>query len=53
MPVQNRKYFISRHNHDCEEMNKENEGPTISYTGEATAEYSARSINDYKYLGPR
>jgi hypothetical protein len=54
MPVQNRKYFISRHNHDCEEENKNNEnGDTISYTGEATSEYSQLSINDYKYLGPR
>lgn len=54
MPVQNRKYFISRHNRDCEEENSDkNSGNSISYTGEATSEYSQLSINDYKYLGPR
>lgn len=53
MPVQNRKYFIARHNHDCEEMNRENGENTISMTGEATSDYSLKSINDYKYLGMR
>ena len=55
MPVQNRKYFISRHNRDCEEMDKKygNGGDSISVTGEGTAEYTQMSMADYKYLGPR
>ena len=53
MPVQNRKYFISRHNHDCEESNKKAMGNNINLSGEATAEYSQISVNDYKRLGPR
>ena len=51
MPVQNRKYFISRHNHDCEELNKKyssDKGATFS--GEATSEFTKMSMNDYKYL---
>jgi hypothetical protein len=54
MPVQNRKYFISRHNKDCEEMNKKHGNSNSStFTGEATTEYSKISIADYKRLGPR
>lgn len=54
MPVQNRKYFISRHNHDCEEMDKKyNHDSSISVSGEGTAEYTQMSMTDYKYLGPR
>ena len=54
MPVQDRKYFISRHNNDCEELNRNNKNSnTISLTGEATSEYSQKSINDYKHLGMR
>lgn len=54
MPVQNRKYFISKHNHDCEEMNKKySNDNSINVTGESTAEYTQMSISDYKYLGPR
>lgn len=54
MPVQNRKYFISRHNRDCEEMDRKyNNEPSINVSGEGTAEYTQMSISDYKYLGPR
>ena len=51
MPVQNRKYFISRHNHDTEELNKKyNNDKSISVTGENTHEYTQISLNDYKLL---
>lgn len=54
MPVQNRKYFISRHNKDCEEANsKHSNANSSTFTGEATENYSKISINDYKRLGPR
>jgi hypothetical protein len=54
MPVQNRKYFISRHNRDCEEMDKKyNHDNSISVSGEATNAYTQISMTDYKYLGPR
>lgn len=51
MPIQNRKYFISRHNHDTEELNKKySNDKSINVTGEGTAEYSKISISDHKYL---
>ena len=54
MPVQNRKYFISRHNHDCEEMNKKyNGGHSSTVTGEDTESYTEISMADHKHLGPR
>lgn len=53
MPVQNRKYFIARHNHDCEEQNKKHGGESNTITGEATLGFSQISMNDYKRLGPR
>ena len=54
MPVQNRKYFISRHNRDCEEMDKKyNHDNSISVSGEATNAYTQISMTDYKYLGPK
>lgn len=54
MPVQTRKYFISRHNKDCEEMNKQaNGGNSSTFTGEATADYTQMSMSDYRRLGPR
>ena len=54
MPVQTRKYFISRHNKDCEEMNsKYGNNNSSTFTGEATDMYSQMSIADYKRLGPR
>ena len=54
MPVQNRKYFISRHNRDCEEMDeKYNHNESINVSGEATNTYTQMSMTDYKYLGPR
>jgi hypothetical protein len=54
MPVQNRKYFISKHNYDCEELDRKyNNDKTISVSGEATTEYTQISMTDYKYLGPR
>jgi hypothetical protein len=53
MPVQNRKYFISRHNHDTDELNKKySNNKSVGVTGEATAQYSQISINDYKRLTP-
>ena len=53
MPVQNRKYFISRHNHDTDELNKKySNDKSVGVTGEATAQYSQISINDYKRLTP-
>ena len=53
MPVQNRKYFISRHNHDTDELNKKyGNDKSVGVTGEATAQYSQISINDYKRLTP-
>lgn len=54
MPVQERKYYISRHNKDCDEQNKKyGESKTITATGEATATYTEISMSDHKYLGPR
>lgn len=54
MPVQERKYFISRHNKDAEEQSKKNNEPkSITVTGEATSTYSEISMSDHKYLGPR
>lgn len=52
MPVQNRKYFISRHNHDTDELNKKyNNSETINVSGEATNAYTQISMNDYKRKG--
>jgi hypothetical protein len=55
MPTQNRKYFISKHNHDCEELdkkyNKKNNN-TVNFTGESTNKYTQISINDNKYKQP-
>ena len=54
MPVQNRKYFISRHNRDCDELNKNsNAKNSVNITGEGTSEYTQMSMTDYKHLGPR
>jgi hypothetical protein len=54
MPVQTRKYFISKHNHDCEELDKKyNNDKTINVSGENTSVYTQMSMTDYKYLGPR
>jgi hypothetical protein len=51
MPVQTRKYFISKHNHDCDELNKKySNGKSVTVTGEATNEYTQISMSDYKYL---
>lgn len=50
MPIQNRKYFIYRHNRDCDELNKSNNGDVITITGEATDVYSKISMTDYKHL---
>lgn len=53
MPVQERKYFISRHNKDCDEMNKKHgDSKSITVTGEATESYSKISMADHKYLNP-
>jgi hypothetical protein len=54
MPVQNRKYFITKHNYECEEMNKKygNE-KSVNVSGESTMSYTQMSISDHKYLGPR
>jgi hypothetical protein len=54
MPVQTRKYFISKHNHDCEELDKKyNNDKSINVSGENTSVYTQMSMTDYKYLGPR
>lgn len=50
MPVQNRKYFINRHNKDTEDLNNNKRGETITAKGEATENYSKISISDHKYL---
>lgn len=51
MPVQNRKYFISRHNHDTDELNKKyGSNDTVSTTGEGTLAYTQMSMTDSKYL---
>jgi hypothetical protein len=51
MPIQNRKYFIMRHNAECEELNNRHSNEkNINMTGEATSKYSEISISDYKYL---
>jgi hypothetical protein len=50
MPIQNRKYFIMRHNHDTEELNKDyGDSNTISMSGEATSAYSQISIGDNSF----
>ena len=54
MPIQNRKYFISRHNHDIEEMDKKyNNNNSITATGESTKNYTQMSLTDYERLGYR
>jgi hypothetical protein len=52
MPVQNRKYFISRHNKDTEAQNNIIEGHSKSeiYTGEATNTFSKISMLDYNRI---
>jgi hypothetical protein len=51
MPVQNRKYFISRHNHDTDELNKKyGNNDTVSTTGEGTLSYTQMSMTDSKHL---
>lgn len=52
MPVQNRKYFISRHNRDTDELNKKHssESKSISVGGENTQTYTQISMADHKYL---
>ena len=51
MPVQNRKYFISRHNHDTDELNRKySNNNSINITGEGTSQYTQMSLNDYKRL---
>ena len=55
MPVQTRKYFITRHNKETEIQNNSLDGYSKSetLTGEATLEYSKISHTDYKRLKPR
>ena len=53
MPIQERKYFISRHNKDCESVNNKHGNNNYNVTGEAVESYSNISMNDYKRLGPR
>lgn len=53
MPVQNRKYFISKHNHDCEELDRKYNNNSISVSGEGTTSYTQMSMTDYKYLRPK
>ena len=51
MPIQNRKYFISRHNKDCEELDRKHKGSnSMTLTGEATKEFTEMSMADYKRL---
>ena len=51
MPIQTRKYFISRHNHDTEEINRNyGNGDTVSKSGESTLNYTQISMKDSKYL---
>ena len=51
MPVQDRKYFISRHNHDCDELNKKyGNDNSVNITGEGTSQYTQMSMTDYKRL---
>ena len=53
MPVQTRKYFISRHNKDTEEINNKHGDKKITTTGEATESFSKISISDYDRLRPK
>jgi hypothetical protein len=54
MPVQNRKYFIAKHNDECEELNRKyGKKDSININGEGTTDYTQMSISDHKYLGPR
>lgn len=53
MPVQNRKYFISKHNHDCEELDRKYNNNSISVSGEGTTSYTQMSMTDYNYLRPK
>lgn len=50
MPVQTRKYFISRHNHDTEELNKTHTKNSITLSGEGTGEYTRMSMSDYNRI---
>ena len=52
MPIQNRKYFISRHNRDCEEQDRKyNKNNDINVSGEGTTQYTQMSMTDHKRLG--
>jgi hypothetical protein len=51
MPVQERKYFISRHNHDCDELNRKyGNDNSVNITGEGTSQYTQMSMTDYNRL---
>lgn len=50
MPIQNRKYFISRHNNECDELNRKySRDKSINVTGEGTENYTKISMVDHKY----
>lgn len=54
MPTQVRKYFISRHNRECDDLNRKYSNESSSnITGEGTEEFTKMSMADYKRLGPR
>lgn len=54
MSVQTRKYFISKHNHDTEELNSKYKGnKSVHLSGEATSQFTQMSITDYKHLAPK
>jgi hypothetical protein len=48
MPIQNRKYFISKHNKDCDEINnKYSNSNSSTLSGDATETFTKMSMNDY------
>ena len=54
MPVQTRKYFIARHNKECDDLeHKYNKSNTTTITGEATSKYTQISMVDYGHTTPK
>lgn len=54
MPVQTRKYFIARHNKECDDLeHKYHKSNTTTLTGEATSKYTQISMVDYGHTTPK
>lgn len=51
MPIQNRKYFIAKHNKDCEDINNKHSNTNSStLSGDATSTFTKMSMSDYNRM---